>query len=476
MTKTEKRWLSVYFICCSAFLSFFSLARHAWFQSNAWDLGIFDQAIYLVSQGYKPISTFLDFHILGDHAAFVLYPIGLIYRAFPSAYLILILQSVAITSCIYPLYDFAHSMRLSEKGKKTTISFFLLFPIIFNLAIFDFHPEALALPVLTSLACELERKSVNTKKILLLAILSLTCKITISIFIAGFGVRELLKRRNQIGGILLALGVAWFLFSSKLVIPFFGDSSASLARHASKFGLNSDSIFAYNSIFENLSTLSMQIWNISNLEYLVLLTVPVFFLFLATNLKQTAIRLIPFYPLLAINLISTSLSMKSLVFQYSVFLVPLLAIETTYFLQENGNRMSFISKANAHRIVIITSLVSFLALSRITFFFNQYHSNWEAMNELKQAIAMVNKKSSVLTSSTIAPHLSQRKNIRVADSINSLDVNKYDEILLDTANPGWKSSPEIVSSIYSRLNKSDNWEMAYQKKSVFLWKRSRLDG
>jgi uncharacterized membrane protein len=220
----------------------------------------------------------------------------------------------------------------------------------------------------------------------------------------------------------------------------------------------------------------MQIWNISNLEYLVLLTVPVFFLFLATNLKQTAIRLIPFYPLLAINLFSTSLSMKSLVFQYSVFLVPLLAIETTYFLQENGNRMSFISKANAHRIVIITSLVSFLALSRITFFFNQYHSNWEAMNELNQAIAMVDKKSSVLTSSTIAPHLSQRKNIRVADSINSLDVNKYDEILLDTAHPGWKSSPEIVSSIYSRLNKSDNWEMAYQKKSVFLWKRSRLDG
>ena len=163
MTTTKKRWLSLYFICCSAFLSLFSIARHAWFQSNAWDLGIFDQAIYLISQGHEPISTFLDFHILGDHAAFVLYPVGLIYHAFPSTYSILILQSVAITSCIYPLYEFAHSMRLSENGKKTTILFFLLFPIIFNLAIFDFHPEALALPVLTSLACELERKSVNMK-------------------------------------------------------------------------------------------------------------------------------------------------------------------------------------------------------------------------------------------------------------------------------------------------------------------------
>ena len=96
------------------------------------------------------------------------------------------------------------------------------------------------------------------------------------------------------------------------------------------------------------------------------------------------------------------------------------------------------------------------------------------MNELNQAIAMIDKKSSILTSSAIAPHLSQRKNIRVADSINSLDLNKYDEILLDTARPGWKSSRKIVSSIYSRLNVSDSWKMAYQKKSVFLWKRSNI--
>ena len=101
--------------------------------------------------------------------------------------------------------------------------------------------------------------------------------------------------------------------------------------------------------------------------------------------------------------------MKSLVFQYSVFLVPLLAIETTYFLQENSIRLNFISKASANRIVITTSLVGFIALSRITFFFNQYHSNFPKINELNEAIALVNAKSSVLTSSTIAPHLSKKK-------------------------------------------------------------------
>lgn len=467
----EKRWLTIYFVFCSATLSLFSSLRHAWFQSNAWDLGIFDQAIYLISQGQVPTSTFLNFHILGDHAALALYPIGLIYRAIPSTYLLLTLQSIAITSCIFPLHRFANSKRLCQKSKKITISFFLLFPIIFNLAIFDFHPEAIAMPILTSLACELEQKDIQLGKIFLLAFLSLTCKITISIFIAGFGVREFLKNRKKIGALLTILGTTWFALASNLIIPFYGGSSASLARHANRFGLDYDSIFAFNSIPENISALSAQLLTTSNLEYLALLVAPAFFIFLVKKPKSTAIRLIPFLPLLTINLLSTSLSMKSLVFQYSVFLVPLLAIETTYFLQENGNRLSFISKTSAQRIVITTSLVGFVALSRITFFLNQYHTNFPTINELNEAIRLVNKESSVLTSSIIAPHLSKRRDIRVSDSENSTDISKYDEILLDTAHPGWKSNSDIINSINSRVSKSDNWAIAYQKKSIFLWKK-----
>ena len=467
----EKRWLSIYFVCCSATLGLFSSLRHAWFQSNAWDLGIFDQAIYLISQGQAPISTFLNFHILGDHAALALYPIGLIYRAIPSTYVLLTLQSIAITSCIFPLHRFANSKHLSPKSKKIVISFFLLFPIIFNLAIFDFHPEAIAMPILTSLACELEKKDIQPGKIFLLAFLSLTCKITVSIFIAGFGARELLKNRKTMGALLMILGTTWFALASNLIIPFYGGSSASLARHANKFGLSGDSIFDFNAIPENIAALSAQLLTTSNLEYLALLIAPTFFIFLVKKPRSTALRLIPFLPLLTINLLSTRLSMKSLVFQYSVFLVPLLAIETTYFLQENGNRLSFISKASAQRMVIITSLVGFAALSRITFFLNQYQTNFPTINELNEAIRLVNKESSVLTSSVIAPHLSKRKDIRVSDIENSLDISKYDEILIDTARPGWKSNSDIVNSIYSRASESSDWEIAFQKKSIFLWRK-----
>lgn len=50
-----------------------SSLRHALFQSAAFDLGIFDQAIYLISQGEPPISSFTNHHIMGDHAAWIFY-------------------------------------------------------------------------------------------------------------------------------------------------------------------------------------------------------------------------------------------------------------------------------------------------------------------------------------------------------------------------------------------------------------------
>ena len=121
-------------------------------------------------------------------------------------------------------------------------------------------------------------------------------------------------------------------------------------------------------------------------------------------------------------------------------------------------------------MVIMTSLVGFAALSRITFFLDQYQTNF-TINELNEAIRLVNKESSVLTSSVIAPHLSKRKDIRVSDIENSLDISKYDEILIDTARPGWKSNSDIVNSIYSRASESSDWEIAFQKKSIFLWRK-----
>ncbi|MEM7757868.1 MAG: DUF2079 domain-containing protein, partial [Cyanobacteria bacterium P01_A01_bin.40] len=52
-----------------------SSVRHGLFQSS-FDLAIFDNAVYLISQGQTPFITFRNLHILGDHAAWIVYPLA----------------------------------------------------------------------------------------------------------------------------------------------------------------------------------------------------------------------------------------------------------------------------------------------------------------------------------------------------------------------------------------------------------------
>ena len=102
-----------FFIVSFLILSFASSLRHFWFHSSSWDLGIFDQAIYLISQGQKPFSTLLGFHILGDHGALVLYPLGFLYKYFSSTYFLFFIQSFALSISIYPLSELSKNLNLS---------------------------------------------------------------------------------------------------------------------------------------------------------------------------------------------------------------------------------------------------------------------------------------------------------------------------------------------------------------------------
>ncbi|MFM7366479.1 MAG: DUF2079 domain-containing protein, partial [Sphaerospermopsis kisseleviana] len=73
-----------------------SSIKHLLYQSTAFDLGIFDQGIYLISQGKPPISSFMNHHIFGDHAAGILYLLALLYKIYPTVYWLFLVQSISL--------------------------------------------------------------------------------------------------------------------------------------------------------------------------------------------------------------------------------------------------------------------------------------------------------------------------------------------------------------------------------------------
>jgi len=84
-----------------------SALRHVLLQSSAFDLGIFDQAVYLISQGKTPISSFMGFYILGDHAALIFYPLALLYKIYPSVYWLFAVQAISLASGAIPTWYIA---------------------------------------------------------------------------------------------------------------------------------------------------------------------------------------------------------------------------------------------------------------------------------------------------------------------------------------------------------------------------------
>ncbi|MBD2138931.1 DUF2079 domain-containing protein [Anabaena sp. FACHB-1237] len=147
-------------IVISALVLFASSSlRHLLFKSSAFDLGIFDQAIYLVSQEKTPISSFMGFHILGDHAAWIHYILALPYKIYPSVYWLFIVQALALALGALPTWYLAIQAGLKESEAIAVATAYLLYPVVFNANLFDFHPEVIAVPLLLSavLAARLQK-------------------------------------------------------------------------------------------------------------------------------------------------------------------------------------------------------------------------------------------------------------------------------------------------------------------------------
>jgi uncharacterized membrane protein len=121
-------------ICSLSALILFlcSSLRHVLFRSTGWDLGIYDQVVYLISQGQPPISSFLQMHHLGNHAAWSVYALGLLYKIYPSVYWLLLVQATALALGAIPIWYLARLAGLTNRQALTMSAVYLLYPVIFN--------------------------------------------------------------------------------------------------------------------------------------------------------------------------------------------------------------------------------------------------------------------------------------------------------------------------------------------------------
>lgn len=129
------------FIISSLLYIILSLVRHNNFQSLAFDLGIYDQAIWLYSKFLLPISTVKipSMIILADHFTPSLALLAPLYWIKDDARMLLITQALIFTTSGYPIYKLA-KIYLKNAYMSLVVLFAYYFFWGIQLAlVFDFH-------------------------------------------------------------------------------------------------------------------------------------------------------------------------------------------------------------------------------------------------------------------------------------------------------------------------------------------------
>lgn len=435
-----------------------SIARHELFNSGG-DLAFFDQCVYLISQGKNPISSVLGFHALADHAAWILYPIALLYKIYPTVYWLFLVQSLSLSLGAIPAYFLSINAGLKESQAIVIVVIYLLYPLIYNANLLEFHPDTIAVPALFMAILAARKQKIVWFCASVIVILG--CKAVLSLTVAAMGVGLLLFEKRQLYGIVaIATGIAWFLIANKIIIPFFGHDAALINRHLYRYS------YLGNSFFETLKIILLQpklifsnIFSLINLEYLFYLFVPVIW-----GLRpKYMIYMIAAIPCLALNLLADHPSQKNLIWHYSLPIIPFLTLSLIAYVATHQN---FIKHKKA---IILWSLFWFFALGKFGFFAGKYLKNLDNLQATKEAISLVKTQNSVLTTDIIVPHLTHRELISFKYNINEL--NNFHYILINVRNPGLVASKADYNNLVNQLKTNSELKLKFQKDDVYLFEK-----
>ncbi|MBD2138933.1 DUF2079 domain-containing protein [Anabaena sp. FACHB-1237] len=445
-----------------------SILRHELFNSSG-DLAFFDQCIYLISQGKNPISSVLGFHALADHAAWILYPIALLYKIYPTVYWLFLVQSLALAAGIIPTYFLAKHAGLKQNQTIAMMIVYLLYPVVYNSNLCDFHPDTIAIPALLTAVLAARRKKILWFCTSILIVLG--CKAVLSLTVTSMGIWLLFfeKRHDRkdekkylYGVIAIISGVAWFLISNKMIIPFFGNETALVNRHLYRYSYLGKSFSEMIQIFIYQPEIILKnIFSAINLEYIICLLLPVIW-----GLKPQYISpLVAAIPCLALNILADHPTQKNLVLHYSLPIIPFLIISLIASLQAGK------AWVQQKRLIILWSLICFFALGKWGFFISKYIKSVDNLLATQQAISLIKTQDSIFTTDIITPHLTHRELISFKYNINHNinELNKFHYILLNIRYPGWAASVENYLDLIKRLQNNREYQLRYQKDDVYLF-------
>jgi uncharacterized membrane protein len=192
--------------------------RHERFATFSFDLGIYDQAVWLLSRFRDPFVTVRGMEYFGHHVNLVTVLFVPFYWLGAGPLFLLVAQVVVQASGAIAIFLLARDRLLDRWLAVALAAVLLLNPTYQWLTWEFFHPDALAIAPL--LFAYWAARTERWKWFVVFAVVAASCKEDVALAVAVMGVLIAVRGHKKIGLITLAASVAWFTLATRVIIPW----------------------------------------------------------------------------------------------------------------------------------------------------------------------------------------------------------------------------------------------------------------
>jgi uncharacterized membrane protein len=199
---------------------YWSFRQHRGLGTQAFDIGIFDQGVWLLSRFKDPFVTINGRNLFGDHTSFILLPFAAVYWVIPSIKVLLTAQTLALGLGAVPTFLIAREKLRDEVFAAILGVAYLLNPVVgwANLSE-SFHPDAFEIPLVLFAFWFLLRRGWLGYWVCVVALLLV--KEDVAFLTFSLGVYVALRHDRRVGLVTCAISVAYVLTAFFVIIPAF---------------------------------------------------------------------------------------------------------------------------------------------------------------------------------------------------------------------------------------------------------------
>ena len=308
-----------------------AVLRYETFQATAFDLGNMDQVLWNTIHGrlFQFTNQAIDWYgpptRLAIHFEPIILPLSLLYAFHADPRILLIFQTLVLAMGAVPVFLITRKyIRDWPLLAAFMAGAYLLTPALLGLNIFDFHPVALATPLLLYAVLALEYK--HYIWFLIACILAASSKEDVPLAIAALGILVIWRYKlPRLGTVLLVGGLLWSFLAFKVIIPHFYPGVQANNFWYRYEALGSSPEAAIGNILLHPWLLFTTFITLDRFYYLLGLVRSTGFLALLAPEW-----LIPALPSLAVNLLSTDPLLYNGLYHYNAVIIPFVMLASIH--------------------------------------------------------------------------------------------------------------------------------------------------